>query len=67
MSRSNVSWCDAAVHLRVGATAIERVDRLVQQVAAQRQRRGDAIDAIVDVVDLRLRQNGERDRTAFAA
>jgi hypothetical protein len=50
-----------------GATAIERVDRLVQQVAAQRQRRGDAIDAIVDVVDLRLRQNGERDRTAFAA
>jgi hypothetical protein len=40
-----------------GATHVERVDRLVQSVAAQRGMRSDAIDAIVATVDARLAAN----------
>src|SRR4029453_16174489 len=40
-----------------GATHVERVDRLVQSIAAQRGMRSDAIDAIVATVDARLAAN----------
>ena len=40
-----------------GATHIERVDRLVQSVAAQNGMRSDAIDEIVTTVDARLVSN----------
>ena len=40
-----------------GATHVERVDRLVQSVAAQKGMRSDAIDEIVATVDARLAAN----------
>ena len=40
-----------------GAMHVERVDRLVQQVAAQRGRRSEDVDAIVAIVDRRLDAN----------
>lgn len=43
-----------------GATQIERVDRLVQAVAAQHGLRWPALDALVDVVDTRLAANRRR-------
>jgi hypothetical protein len=43
-----------------GATHIERVDRLVQAVAAQRDLRLPALDALVAVVDARLAANRRR-------
>jgi hypothetical protein len=50
-----------------GATAIERVDRLVQRIAAQYDRRSQMVDAIVERVDRRLRHNRDSARPAFAA
>ena len=47
----------AARALFDGATAIERVDALVQGIAAQRERRLDALDAVVARVDARLEKN----------
>jgi hypothetical protein len=40
-----------------GATHIERVDRLVQAVAAQKDLRLPALDALVAVVDARIAAN----------
>ena len=40
-----------------GAKDVERVDRLVQQIAAQKGRRSDALDEIVATVDRRLAAN----------
>ncbi len=40
-----------------GATQVERVDRLVQSVAAQRGMRSEAVDEIVAIVDARLEAN----------
>ena len=50
----------AARAIDSGATHIERVDRLVQVVAAQKGLRLPALDAIVDVVDARLAANRRR-------
>ncbi|HSN19216.1 MAG TPA: hypothetical protein VLS49_00975 [Usitatibacter sp.] len=47
----------AARALAAGAPRIERVDRLVQAVAAQKGRRSDAIDGIVRIVDSWLVKN----------
>jgi len=47
----------AARALAAGATNIERVDRLVQTVAAQKGMRLAEIDEIVAIVDARLEQN----------
>ena len=47
----------AARALFAGATNIERVDRLVQTIAAQKGRRLAAIDEIVALVDARLELN----------
>lgn len=40
-----------------GATRVERVDRLVQSIAAQKDMRSDAVDEIVATVDARLAAN----------
>jgi hypothetical protein len=50
----------AARAVEAGATHIERVDRLVQAVAAQQGRRLPALDALVDLVDARLDANRRR-------
>jgi hypothetical protein len=47
----------AARALFGGAPNIERVDRLVKTVAAQKSMRSDAIDEIVALVDARLEAN----------
>ena len=47
-----------------GATHIERVDRLVQAVAAQRGHNMPALDALVAIVDARLEANRRRAGTA---
>jgi hypothetical protein len=43
--------------LFAGAPAVERVDRLVQKIAAGRGMRSDAVDEIVALVDSRLEAN----------
>jgi len=40
-----------------GATHIERVDRLVQSIAAKKGIRSDVVDAVVATVDERLSRN----------
>jgi hypothetical protein len=50
----------AARTLYAGAPYIERVDRLVQTVAAQRGMRSDAIDEVVSLVDARLEKNRKK-------
>ena len=40
-----------------GAPRVERVDRLVQAIAASRGMRNDAVDRIVELVDARLEAN----------
>jgi hypothetical protein len=57
----------AARAIAAGATAIERVDRLVQRIAAQHDSHSTGVDGIVEVIDRRLRQNVEGARSAFAA
>ena len=47
----------AARALYGGAPYIERVDRLVQTVAAQKGMRSAALDEVVALVDARLEQN----------
>ena len=47
----------AARALGAGARDIERVDRLVQAIAAQKGMRSDVVDAIVALVDARLVRN----------
>jgi hypothetical protein len=47
----------AARALAGGATDIERIDRLVQSIAAQKAMRSDAVDQMVAVVDARLNAN----------
>jgi len=47
----------AARALYAGAPNIERVDRLVQAVAAQKGMRNDAIDEVVKLVDAQLEMN----------
>ena len=47
----------AARALYAGAPYIERVDRLVQTIAAQKGRHLDAVDRIVTLVDARLESN----------
>ncbi|MBV8424354.1 MAG: hypothetical protein JO349_04120 [Candidatus Eremiobacteraeota bacterium] len=51
----------AARALFAGATAIERVDRLVQAVAAQRGMQSASLDETVRLVDARLELNREAD------
>ena len=50
----------AARALAAGATAIERVDRLVQRIAAQHGMRNDTVDATVALVDAALQRNRDR-------
>jgi hypothetical protein len=50
----------AARAIGSGAKEIERVDRLVQAVAAQKSMRLPALDALVAVVDARLAENRNR-------
>jgi hypothetical protein len=52
----------AARALAAGARDIERVDRLVQTVAAQKGMRFTAVDEIVALVDAWLARNRARDR-----
>jgi predicted esterase len=47
----------AARALYGGAPYIERVDRLVQTIAAQKGMRSAALDEVVALVDARLEQN----------
>jgi len=47
----------AARALFAGAPYIERVDRLVQRIAAQHDMRSEAVDEIVALVDARLEKN----------
>lgn len=47
----------AARALNAGAKNIERVDRLVQKIAAQHGMQLDAVDETVAIVDARLEQN----------
>jgi hypothetical protein len=55
----------AARALAAGAPNIERVDRLVQALGAQKGMRSDAIDAVVDNVDRWIARN--RSQSAIAA
>jgi hypothetical protein len=50
----------AARALYGGAPFIERVDRLVQTVAAQKGMRSDALDEVVALVDAKLEENRSR-------
>ena len=54
----------AARALFGGAPNIERVDRLVQAVAAQKGMRNDAIDEVVKLVDAKLEQNRRAKKAA---
>ena len=56
-AQSLASPSSAARALAAGAPHIERVDRLVQLVAAQLGRRSDAVDEIVSLVDAWLVRN----------
>jgi len=56
-AQSLASPSSAARALAAGAPPIERVDRLVQLVAAQLGRRSDAVDEIVSLVDAWLVRN----------
>jgi hypothetical protein len=47
----------AARALFAGAPNIERVDRLVQRIAAQKGMRSASVDETVALVDARLEQN----------
>jgi hypothetical protein len=47
----------AARALYAGAPYIERVDRLVQTIAAQRGMRSGAVDEVVALVDAKLEEN----------
>jgi hypothetical protein len=60
-----LSPSSAARALYGGAPNIERVDRLVQAVAAQKGMRNDAIDEVVKLVDAQLEKN-RRARKAAA-
>ena len=62
-AQSLLSPSSAARALAAGATHIERVDRLVQSLGAQKGMRSDAVDAIVANVDGWL----ERNRSQSAA
>jgi hypothetical protein len=59
-ARSLTQPASAAKALTNGATAIERVDRLVQRVAQQQGMAFESLDAIVAMVDLRLHENRAR-------
>ena len=65
-AQSLLSPSSAARALAAGATHIERVDRLVQALGAQKGMRSDAIDAIVANVDGWLERN-RRQAPATAA
>ena len=54
----------AARALYGGAPNIERVDRLVQAVAAQKGMRNDAIDEVVQLVDAQLERNRKAKKAA---
>ncbi len=54
---SLVTPSSAARALAAGAPRIERVDKLVQSIAAGRGRSLEAVDGIVETVDRRLQQN----------
>ena len=56
-ARSLVTPSSAARALFAGAPYIERVDRLVQAIAAQRGRRNAVLDQTVALVDARLERN----------
>jgi hypothetical protein len=47
----------AARALFVGAPNIERADRLVQAIAAQKGMRNPVVDEVVEMVDARLMKN----------
>src|SRR2546426_57502 len=57
----------AARALFGGAPNIERVDRLVQTVAARKDMRNDAIDEVVRLVDARLELNRRSTQAAVSA
>jgi len=57
---SLVTPSSAARALFAGAPYIERVDRLVQTVAAQRGKRNAVLDATVALVDARLEANRKK-------
>jgi hypothetical protein len=57
----------AARALYAGAPYIERVDRLVQTVAAQKGMRLDALDEVVRLVDAKLEENRRAQPAAAAA
>ncbi|MBI2753380.1 MAG: hypothetical protein HYX46_07680 [Betaproteobacteria bacterium] len=59
-ANSLASPSSAARALYGGAPNIERVDRLVKTVAAQKGMRSDAIDAVVALVDARLEANRKK-------
>ncbi|MDA0998016.1 MAG: hypothetical protein O2944_07400 [Proteobacteria bacterium] len=50
----------AARALAAGAQYIERTDKLVQQIAAQKSKRSDTVDATVAMVDLWLDKNRKK-------
>jgi hypothetical protein len=56
----------AASAVHAGATAIERVDRLIQSVAGQRGLHSDALNEIVSLVDRRLQMNRGRTESMLA-
>ncbi len=60
-ARSLITPSSAARALASGARYIERVDRLVQAIAAQRGLRSPAVDAIVATVDAWLARNRRAD------
>ncbi len=59
-ANSLMSPSSAARAVYGGAPNIERVDRLVKTVAAQKGMRSDAIDAVVALVDARLEANRKK-------
>ncbi|MGQ0546167.1 MAG: hypothetical protein ACT4P3_12660 [Betaproteobacteria bacterium] len=59
-----LSPSSAARALYGGAPNIERVDRLVQAVAAQKGMRNEAIDEVVKLVDAQLEQNRRAKKAA---
>ena len=64
---SLASPSSAARALAAGAPNIERVDRLVQTVAARRGMRNAAIDEVVTLVDARLELNRESTQAAVSS
>ena len=59
-----LSPSSAARALYGGAPNIERVDRLVQAVAAQKGMRNEAIDEVVKLVDAQLEKNRKARKAA---